>query len=222
MLTPEEKEMLANIKSLVSQIESMETAGGETEEGSPEEPAPVTEAADDIDQMPPEEEAKKACGTKKVKKGDDGTHADDDAEERLDDIAEVDAKNIQEVAKVLVAALKGSAVKKAKKLDPITEAIMGLTRVVKTVSARQEQTAQALASILEGFGIAEMVQKNADPEQPVQKSRKPIGTPDQMDIITGLAEMLAQKKDESPKEFNVRKGLTEVLSSMASHYPINK
>jgi hypothetical protein len=222
MLTPEEKEMLANIKGLVAQIEQME--GGAGDQGG----APIMESADDNPDMfdgaddtlpdnPDDQAAQKACGGK-VKKAEGGAvTADDDAEERINVPESNSEKAINEIAKAIIAAVNKTAVKKSVQVNPMIQTMNDLTRVVKSLVDRQEQQGAALESILEGFGIVSDVKKSVAGEK-VEKAFKPIPA-NSGDAMEMLAQMLGVKKaEEKPENFDVKKGLGDVLTVLGQSY----
>lgn len=186
MLSPEEKEMLANIKALISQIETME--GGEEEEGIP--PAddgsapPVAMAEDEIDgeeEFVDDEE--EGVVKSKVKKG-EGSTGSDDSEDIIDDQPEMNEENIKEVAKALLKLglikQKKKAVAKSKGGDSavLVGAIAQLTKVIKSIQENQNEHKRAIEGMLEGLGIANSIK----PER-VAKS-KPVAVNDTKKILS--------------------------------------
>lgn len=177
-LSPEEKAILGNIRSLLEQLDSEELATDEDALATEEE-ADVMAAADEeevgtevIDEE--EEEVEKACDDGKVKKASTPDEvANNDAEERLN-AEDTDVENALAVLKSYLAGreVKKSAVQKSARLDRIEGKVDALT--------------DAMESMIEGFG---MVKTPA----PVQKSSRIL---DRLEQIVNKSAQNAQREGD--------------------------
>lgn len=233
-LTPEEKTLIDNIKSMVEELEGIEQAEG-PESGAMEEQASMK--ADVIDQMsvqPPnmaqanpkkvkpedesDEETEK-CLKKSapVKKGIDsqgsseGSTASDDAEERIeDDIPEGDQKDIAEVSKMLALLMSRKGVRKA---DPTMDALTKLAEEQKVMK-------QALENLIRGLGVAEQITAAVEEERVEKSERTPVVSTDRDEVVRSVAKALVEalgvnKTEDASHDINtVRKSLAGVLPAL--------
>lgn len=154
-LSPEETAIVANIKSLLDQLE--QTSGMD---GGNDLPAPggdeVAMSADGDDEDDVEEVFK------------DET-ADASAEERVGE----DPSETEEALSVLKAIMKMGAgqVKKSRPVDPMLSTLQGIAKALQGINQRVDEQGQAIVGILEGMGVADQVasvQKSA--RRPVQSA----------------------------------------------------
>lgn len=235
MLSPEEKEMLANIKALVAQLETMEGGAGAEEEpmaeAPPEEQPEVTMADDETmndgfekedDEDEDGDAMKKAAISlfKDINAGsaDSGVATgDDDAEERIEDIPEQSEKNINAVVKQLLkAGYRISKVNKSKeKKSPMYYAMKDLTKVIKALQQNQMAHGNAINGIIEGLKIPEQMKAVEK-----AKSSKPVATTDRDSVILEVAKALMNVRGDAgvlpglpkPNERgDVRKSIGEAL-----------
>jgi len=225
MLTPEEKMMIQDIKSLINELEQADGGAKDAEEVEP-----VTMAIDenpkdcaddpakkkDISSIDDITKALKALIAKSGSASPDGTTANDDAESRIyDDQTEMMDENINAVAKAIIALTsKGKPVAKSEKSsdeirkemlrqrvnkklqerkqnDNVEKALVAIANVVKSVVEQQNETATAVANILEGMGIAQQVtggQFVAKSITPAQR-QKPVKCANQ-EVLKGLQDKL--------------------------------
>jgi len=200
VFTAEEKVIIQNIASLLEQLNQIaagESAAGELIPSKEEtvqmdgekkketgtDVAPIPVKGDDEEMIKSLTKALKSL----IAKADEGTTASDDAEDRLDDIPDVDAENISEVAKAILAiARKSKSNPKVAKstnsqLAKIEKAIVDLTTVMKAVVEDQQEIGLALTNTLDGLGVLDEVRKSmnhskvskADVPRSVRSSVKP-------------------------------------------------
>lgn len=167
------KAILANIESLLEEAKQM--GGGETETA---ETTPAEVSDGDVEKImkilkemgsdgrdgddssvkkekETAEEAKREEEEGEVKKSDEGTHANDSAEDVVDDQGEVQDKNIAEVAKAIASYMKakGSSSKIVRKsvTDPVS------AKALADLRAENQEIRKSLETLLEGFGLAKQV-----------------------------------------------------------------
>lgn len=242
-MAPEESALVANLASLVDELRAMgsgvatpQPAPGAGEEvnmtgseldpknGNPQNPvAPQGPAAPKESPMPKRDEDNTAVDkiAKAIRKAmqasnDDGTTANEDAEEKLEDgLPEGDEENINEVAKAIVKALysKKGVAKSAR--SQVNDDVAELVRVVKAQNARIARQDAVLAEVLEGLGAV----PPAPAEASVRKSagtRRPVaGYDGGADFIDAIAKAVVAKSggsrpaagDEEPS--SVRKSMVD-------------
>lgn len=242
MIGQQENAILQNIKSLIQQIEQIE-AGEEMAKQAddqilvPEEKEEKVAMADDDTQKPmaegevdeedmnKEDMALAKSILRAIRKADEGTTASDDADARLgDDIPEVDQDNIDEVAKMLTKLAKKSKsapVKKASKnneLEDVKMAILDLTKVVKSIADDNNEVQKAVASILDGIGVADAITSVQKSEVPVQRRsvNKPVA--DRPSVRKAIMDEIRNNSGnrELAQSNTVRKNLGSVMKSLFS------
>ena len=174
-LTPEEQTLVANIKSLLAELEGMQVADQEVQMAGG--PAPMQEKpmkqnpgmAEEIVEEEYDETVERAIEHADA----DGQTANDDAEDRLEDLPDTDEANIKEVAKMLARIMTGQkAVSKNRAPSKDTMVVQAITQMAKVVKSLQAQSAtqqEILAQFLEGFGVAKSVtNKKVTKSNPVQ------------------------------------------------------
>lgn len=195
--------LLNNIVSLVSQAKqaiggeaSGETVGG-GEEG-------IESKEDGLDM----EEIKKylkdmegESGEKEPDEDDKIAKSEESADKTVDEQPEVNEKNINAVAKMLMAAMKSQPVKKSDDSG----------KVIKALSNELDEVKKALNSILEGLGVADEIKKM----EVVKKDNRPIQNADIHEIRKSL-EILAGVKEEN-KIVNQNDGSHSVFKSLTDN-----
>lgn len=178
MFTAEEKAIIQNIASLLEQLNQIaagESAAGELipskEETVQMDGEKKKETGTDVAPVKDDEDKEMLKSLTKalkslIAKADEGTTASDTAEDRLEDIPEIDAENISEVAKAILAiARKSKSNPKVAKstnsqLAKIEKAIVDLTTVMKAVVEDQQEIGLALTNTLDGLGVLDEVRKS--------------------------------------------------------------
>lgn len=191
MLSPEEKALLSNIKSMVTELEQLD--GGEI--------AMADGDKIDVDIMPEEEEDKVVAA-----KSQEGATASDDADKRKDeDLPDTTKENVDAV-KALVFRMDRKLRKSQTSDRSIVQALDGVTKAIKIIAARQDEQELALKNLFEGMGLSEQIEKSIKP-----KTEKPVQSTDTAKVLKellGVADKVEKK--EQPKT------LGEVRKSLAS------
>lgn len=150
----ENMDELEKIKKFLKEIEEEEPTGDEV----PMDTAPAEVEEEEEIEMSDDEDADD------VMKSANGATASDDAEDRIEDMDEVNEDNIKEVAKALVRLMAKKSAKSTKSSSVVKSNKISIdNRVLKSIINRIEEQDKALASILEGFGIADQVKKSIAP-----------------------------------------------------------
>lgn len=223
----EEKTILYNIVSLAQQLLQAENAEGTKEEnvqtGEELEPKENVQMADDGKEDKDEKDEDKEEG-KEVKKGiietgSDGATANDTSEKKLDDpLTDITEETIDEVAKAIVEKLyKSKSVKKSVNEDngTVNKLLTEMLKIQKGLLARQEETENAIANLIKGFGIADQVTKayQAETNKQVKKGlNDPQDVENTLRFIAKALNLDTQKKEESKSDSNsdiVRKSLAD-------------
>lgn len=167
-LTPEEKSIIANVKSLLEQLEQAEGDGGlgnEDTEGTSVEMAAMT------DGLPAGDEEQEELEEKKVEKSET---ASDDADERLDELPVDDEEALKVLKALLNIGNRSSVRKSAISGDEIQ---IRTLKVLKSIQKRLDEQEEAISGILEGIGVADQivaVRKSARPVNPKQSSAEDV------------------------------------------------
>lgn len=200
-LSPEEASIIADIKSLLAQLESSEKAEGP--EAAAETPAPVEMAAL-TDGQPAGSEDQEELEKKKIEK--DET-ASDKAEARIEELPIDDDKALALIGKAF-ARLSGNIKKDALPVDPTLLILRRIAKSLDGLSKRQGQTEDALVGILEGMGVADqIVAKSVVPaSRPVQS-----GGEDAKQIIEALKGLVLKSADKAPESSG---SIADVLKSL--------
>lgn len=177
MLSPQEMAMIENISSMVDQLKSNGMGGEMMEEEVMMADAPMMNDKPTMGEMRDDEMmmAKEYSMDDKMMaaKADMGPNANPEtkAEDRVEDGTEITEGNYSEVGKSL-AAIAGQlqrigrprVAKAAPKQDTLVmSALAEITKVMKSISDRQEQSDTALVNILDGLGVVKAVQKSEAP-----------------------------------------------------------
>lgn len=205
MLSPEERNLLENAKALISEIESMQEGDGTMEnEYDVEMQNGEKKDGEKEDEYKEDEEArrykKSSEGTGINKQESDGSTASDTADERVEDLPEKTEENVDEVAKSIVQLLtKNAVVQKSVKPKVVQSdnkavvvALNALTGVVKSLAENQNETDQALTTILEANGIVDTIK--------VEKSanQAPIVNTDLAEVLTEVNKSLKSLNQPGP------------------------
>jgi len=188
-LSSEEATLLSNIKSMISELESIgagEAAMAEDEEVDPKVIIPEDEEDEEFT-APPMKSA-------------EGPTANDDADERLEETDPESEKNISAV-KALIRRMDSSIKKSSGSNQTLLQAVVGLTRVVKSLSDRIDQQETAMVHVLNGIGIGEEIEKAI---QPVN-SKKPVQATDTRAVLKSLLGLVEEEKPQT----TVRKSLAD-------------
>lgn len=129
----------------------------------------------------------------------DGTTANDNAQQRLEDTTDEDKKNIAEVAKALKGLLSGGSNGVAKAMGSVqnpADPMVQLMTVVKSLSEQVAQQGAFIGEILQGIGIANDVQA---PTQ-VQKSQenRPYAGADGVDLAQIVTAVMKGMQQANP------------------------
>ncbi len=233
-LSPEEKTLIDNLKSMIAELESMEAGEAAGDDG-------VSGALKAIEGMagtsPNEEQGgqqtpslpaaqnKKLLGQAPIAKSNKGQGSTDtdvppaqaDADERIEELPEVDEENIGEVAKALQALMRRRGVGKSAGADPI----FMVAKALQAISDRLATQETAVTELLKGMGIADQITLVEKEEQ----ARRPVGVTDQEQVIGMVAKALVgalQSKvnevtaDDKKSLADVRKDLTSVLGAFGN------
>lgn len=219
-LSPEDKEIIANIQALVNQLMQM-GAGAEGEvvaesDDMDEDDINKGESEDELgtDEKAKKEEDEKEAAKKAVKKEEpvEGDNADgnDDAEDKLADLPESASNNIEEVAKMLATILSGKSVKKSAPVNPMVNTMDKIAKALGQIAERQEMTENAVIGILEGLGVSNEIKKSVKQERP-----KPVEYTDGKNVLEFLAKALGEHAPEKKSEPVGKMGLGGVMKSLA-------
>ena len=224
-LSPEEKTLIDNLKSMIAELESMEMADVEGNDGVVEAlkavegmagTAPNEEIAPVVTpQMPEENEKPEVMGLmKEIPTSSDGSPgAQAKAEARVEDVPEVDEENIDEVAKALASLLRRKGVIKTAN-DPM----MAVVSAVKAIADEVSVMKASQVELLKGMGIADQIMTI---EKAQEAGTKPVASTDRDAVILEVAkalQTLAGTKGEATDDRSmaeVRKDMGGVLSTFA-------
>lgn len=163
-----------------------------------------------------EEEAEK-CGPKmrKARKDiqasdSDSATAEDDAEDRIDEMDPDDAASLEEVTKALAKLITRSRGRKPvrKSMSPMEGLVSALTSVV----SEQKRQRFVMDEMLSAFGVTKSI-------EPKPATRRPVQTLDSDAVLDALLEAAqsrkAQKSDDTANpRAEVRKSLSSVMGSL--------
>jgi len=207
---PELAAILADVKSLLSQLMSAMQAGGEGEEGESEgEEGAAVQMAATTDENGAEGEGKEK---------DDDVEKDEtarsDAEARIEELPVDDKDALAAIGKTL-ALLQGKAVAKSAQVaraDKTTEILATIAKSLEAINRRVASNEEALIGMMEGMGVAELVQKS------VPAATQAVQAPDAKAFIDMLSKALVQKSSTSPA---ASEGMTlgDALVTLAGQAP---
>lgn len=209
----EEKTILSNIVSLAQQLLQSESAEGTKEEGEMQTET-VLEGKENVkmaegETETEEEKKKREDEEAKVKKStiettSEGATANDDAEEKVDDpLTNITDETIDEVAKAIVSMLyKNKNVKKSvntENSNPTNKILGEIVKIQKSMLARQEETENAIANLIKGFGIADEVTKAYEIETNKQVKKGLNDSKDVENTINYIAKALRLNENQESK-----------------------
>ena len=212
-LNEEQKLLLADVRSLLQQIDSIEAGGKNNkevnmdentfeEQETLEEDVTMSETEEDVMMSEAEEDEivakaksiikKRQAKKSSVGKSDLGINADDDAESReRNGEPEQNKKNVSEVAK---------------SLNQLNKSMLQMAKVLKSVSDNNESNTQAIENILSGIGVTQNVMKSEGFPR-----RTPVADRDR--VIKSLKNV-AKSKDSQVDVDSM--GIGDVLTSIFS------
>lgn len=220
MLSPEEKQVIASLVALVSELQAMDEGAAET----------TVEVESPVETDPDKYQG--GCGVRKEKSGDgdmEGTPedlSDDDEEvyrEKPDEVATNPAEERiedDEADKVDAAVMKAlSKILGVKKSAPVRKktAVEELSSVMKSLISEVKNNKLVLNDLLEGIGVSNQIKKSIDD---TRASRVPYAQSAQSHDATldFLAKSIAAAKGTDTVHKNeqgdVRKSLSSVLPAI--------
>ena len=228
-LSPEEKTVLSNIQSLIGQL--MQTSESVEAAAPPEEP-PVEKPIDGIkketttvEDKPPFDDDKKK-EKKSVKKDEVTTTSegvtpeDASAEEITDrDLTETTDESLAKAIITIAQKMQKSTVKKAA-VNPVIEALSGLTIAIKSIADRQDDMDKGMTSLLTGLGVTEQMEIARKSTE-----RVPVVNNDNDRLVKALEAIAGKNTVEKSMTDNlvgapsveVRKNLTRPDMAMYAH-----
>jgi len=188
-LSPEEKSVIANVKSLLDQLESIEAGEGEMEDGTGEMPV---EMAAMTDGLPAGDEEQEDLEEDKIEK--DET-ANSKADQRIGELPVDD----EEALSVLKSLMGIGGVQKSARVRPAqsdqTMLILGkIAKSLNIIADRQDQQGSAIVGILEGIGISDEAMGI------VRKSRPNPKQNSAQDVVALLRDALRVEKSATAPE----------------------
>jgi hypothetical protein len=176
---------------------------------------------DETNNMIDDEDVEKADNS-----GDSGVTGEDDAEDKMKDgNTQLTEENLQVLKSVLTSMLKKQNASKtklvAKSTDfgALSDAVLELTKVVKSLNARQSTLDKAMTFVLDGMGVGKEVKKSL--RKPVLVSPNNIGHPSQVNNMvtksvsnTNTTNSTIGGNSISNQRAQVRKSLGEAIPSM--------
>lgn len=221
MLSPDESALLQNIKSLLDQLGQLNAGAQSVAGTSPQDQAMITQdplnnstdtetgMEDNLEGMPMDDQDPTKVGPPDGEGEDEVAKADQDgtqvtgeetAENKAADATtELTEDNIK-VLKSMVDALEkkakaGKQVAKSFGSDPmllqLSNSVVELSKVMKSINDRQKSTETAIAYILDGMGVVSAVKKSQ--EKPVLTAPTNTGHPSQVTNIVQKSQ--GQQKD---------------------------
>lgn len=226
-LTPEEKTLIANVKSMLSELEAME--GGQmtdeadgamsdinsmagTASASQGEPGMGTPPdAGESEPAPSRPEDIEENEVMRSEQGDsEGATASDDAEDRLkDDLPEDDKSNIKSVSKTLARLAKAAGYSLVKKSDPNIDLAIAVTKLAEN----QIVMKSAMERLLTDLGVANAITERETVEKANQSQRRPVGATD-ADAIMGVFKQLLTQQSGQPAVHSAPEAQAEVRKNL--------
>lgn len=216
-LSAEEKTVVGNIQSLLSELLSMSEGGEAPEAPMAPEAGTVEPVARAMPTAEETDEEKKKKEKEKIEKDQistpsEGPTANDPAATVIDETqTEVSQDNVKEVAKAILQALSPKVA--VKSIDPVLKALSDLTQVVGLSVKKSEDNAEAIEHILKGLGVADQV----------TAVRKSQGTPiteagSNGDLVKALMSVLKSQKevDGQPSTCGVRISNSQAVNKSLS------
>jgi hypothetical protein len=205
MLSPEEMTLLANLKTIIQELEGLQE-GGEQETEAPAEMSlsnkelmaaikKLTEnnnLGDSTEQMGEEEDK-----PKKAMKENNGPTANENAEDRNDNQTDINDENLTEVGKALLQLLEKNKrpVTKSNNIDAISQAVV---KAITPLTKKIQQIEQFNSNMLDALGFANNIEKSLKvDQQQVQKGLNnvnsqsaPVQTLDATAVVNKLVEVI--------------------------------
>ncbi len=242
-LSPEEQTLVAQMKSIIEQLESLQGGGGEGAEVIEE--ASLTEKdiisaikklaakdnlGDSTEEGIPDKDKEDANKSKSVKKEDNGPTANEDAEDRAEADTDVNDDNLSEVGKTLMQLFVKSKPKKSvqKNIDAdiITQAV---AKAILPIAQKIQQIETFNSNVLDALGFSDEVEKSlkAPETQEVQKGlnnskNKPIQSIDATGVVGELVNViksLTAEKQEQGQFRNDWNGMQKARKDLADALP---
>ena len=218
---PEEAEIGPEVAKSILKWLKAEDPEDEEDEDEDELEKSDDEDEDEVEKADDEDE------DEEVDKSDEGTNSSDDAEEIVNDLGDVNEKNVSAVAKAIVKSLMGG--KSAKRtVQKTSKGNLKLRKSLDFVKAENREIKKALSNILEGMGIAEQVKIQETELKKSMESRKvPNDSQDLQKTLDFLKTALGVKGNSdvaAPENGNssLRKSLTDNNGmGLASIFAIN-
>lgn len=203
----DQKILLENILSLLQEI--MQSSG--VEEETPINEEVVMESAvvedDEVNKNVEEDDKDKDVEKELVNTPSDGSTANDDAEERVDEpLPEASEENVKDVSKML-NLLKRMNVKKSNNDSKVLKEIL---QVTKNLAGRQNDTEEALTHVLKGLGVAKEIEKIND----IEKSEKVTKGLNNTQDVNNTVDILAQAISKVNKQSNTGESINEVRKTL--------
>lgn len=211
-MNPELATILANIQSLVEQVKQM--SGGESDnmdmkkEGDKISPDEIAKILKELEGSPEDkkededENVKKAIAPAKEESPDKGTTASDDAKENIEDVGDVNEKNLKEVAKAIMSHMRKSKVEKSQDVNK------ELINAIKLIVDEQSEIKKGLENIYEGLGIATEIKKLNEVKKSEDATRLPNDPTEIKKSIDEIKRMLGTKEEsQSDKNHSLQKSL---------------
>jgi hypothetical protein len=236
MLSPEEEAMLSNIQSIVGELVSLNSGGGdmsgEDDIGGEQINLAETEPYEEEDETEGKEVKMIIKGIETTQS--DSSTASDNTEERMSEVqTEQTEQNVQEVVKALLSnpdtakALLGNAfgfeIKKSapkQSVDPAVQVMSQMAQIQKNQNSRMDEMTDVMKNLLEGLGIVDQMKvtkaKNITPtnqantaqnEQILQVIQKALGIPSQNQETEQVNKSNSQAVHKTFAQANVLAGL---------------
>lgn len=230
-LSQEEQTVLANIKSLVDQMQSLEAGEDEEEENMEVTEADTPSEEEEVSKESDEEEYEDEGGPAMAKAEKAAKIEAQNAEDRVTYGEPEEQDEAMRAMKALAELILGTQAQKQK--TPSRPARKSATQSTQTKAQKDAEirrlerlvrkNSRALESLLEGLGVAEEVKKSA-PTGGGQEVRKnsgqaPVGNADR-EVVQLLQQLVNKSSEGQSKETvgdsgaEVRKGLSDVLPSI--------
>ena len=215
-LSPEEQQLVQSAIAALSDLAALNNTG--ENESAPEMPGVDEEKVASLIKRLMAKEEKEKEEMQMAKKENNGPTADDSGEERLKSETSVNNDNYSEVGKLLKTIVNLNAQKNQennlasiirKELNPLIDKI--------------NQQEQAIVNILDGFGIAEKIEKNITANNTIQKNMNnlPIQAPDQTAVLTEIYTFLKSQNEKNKinKQYEGMTGLEKSHNQMMEAIP---
>jgi hypothetical protein len=229
--SPEQQTIVNNIKALVEELAIIDNAE-QTIEETKKMKSTDTKKMEDVKDKPPknEEEISKMEEDKKdemkedkkddkkektlIETSSDGSTANDSAGARDEgNTTDVMDENVQAVAKAMLELMKSQNKEPKKEETPLEKIAKSIEKIVD----RQAQLEQTVESVLKGFGVAELIEKENEVKKTATEKKQIRSTEDIEKLLGYLAQNV--KKSETTENYysgqanEVRKSLPIFLKN---------